>query len=120
MTRRANPLPLLALLTTLATLPAAAADPPAGPRLLANLPGPAGTAAPFSRDGKRLLTAGGDEARVWDAEEYKPVTEPLKHGSAIRSAAFSPDGARLVTAADDGAARIWDARTGNLVLSVDR
>ena len=69
MTRRlVTPIPFLALLIALATVPAPAADPPAGPRLLAKLPGPAGTAAAFSRDGKLLLTAGGDEARVWDAE----------------------------------------------------
>ena len=65
--RFTSPIQVLALLIALATVPAAAADPPGGPRPLAKLPGPAGTAAAFSRDGKRLLTAGGDEARVWDA-----------------------------------------------------
>jgi hypothetical protein len=52
----------------LAPPPASAADAPVdGPRPLAKLAGPAGTAVAFSRDGKFILTAGGDSARVWDA-----------------------------------------------------
>lgn len=33
-----------------------------------------------------------------------------------RSARFSPDGRRVITANDDGAARIWDAATGTLLV----
>src|SRR5688500_8357349 len=98
MTRRSViSLPFLALLTALATVPAAAADPPGGARLIAKLPGRAGTDVAFSRDGKRLLAAGGDEARVWNAETYEPVTDPLKHkdGATLRLAALSPDGDRV-------------------------
>jgi WD40 repeat protein len=107
---------LLLLARCLAPAPAAAADaPPAdGPRPLAKLAGPAGTAVAFSRDGKLILTAGDDEARVWDARTYEPVTKPLKHGDGrvILLAALSPDGTRLVTAAGDEAA-IWDSKTGD-------
>jgi WD40 repeat protein len=33
----------------------------------------------------------------------------------VWSVAFSPDGATVVTASSDGTARIWDARTGELL-----
>jgi WD40 repeat protein len=77
-----------------------AADAPAdAPRPLAKLAGPAGTAVEFSRDGKFILTAGGDEARVWDAATFEPVTEPLTHGrgNVVLSAAVAPDGRFVLT-----------------------
>jgi WD40 repeat protein len=37
----------------------------------------------------------------------------LRHEKLANSAAFSPDGQRVVTASADGAARLWDTRTGN-------
>ena len=109
MTRRfISLLPFLTQVVALATVPAAAADPPGGVRLLAKLPGPAGTAAAFSRDGKLLITAGGDEARVWDAETFKPVTGPLKHedGKMLLLARLSADGDFAMTASG-GEARVW-------------
>jgi WD40 repeat protein len=90
---------------------AAAADaPPAGgARPVAKLAGPAGTAVAFSRDGKLLLTAGGGEARVWDAATYEPRTPPLNHRRALSSAALSASGKCAVTSAG-GEAVVWDAR----------
>ena len=40
------------------------------------------------------------------------------HEGAVNSAAFSPDGTFLLTAGADGSARVWDVRTGALVLSM--
>ena len=37
------------------------------------------------------------------------------HGDVVNSVSFSPDGALVVTASRDHDARIWDARTGDLV-----
>jgi WD40 repeat protein len=99
----------LALLLTLAPLVARADD----GQLLAKLAGPSGTDVQFSRDGKFILAAGGNEARVWDAETFKPVTGPLKHGPGekVVRAAFSSDGRRVLTAAG-GKSRLWDRATG--------
>ena len=71
------------------------------------------TVAPFSPDGKRIVTAyDGRTARLWDGETGKPIGEPLNHGS-VRNAAFSPDGKRVVTVSPDAqTARLWDGETG--------
>jgi WD40 repeat protein len=45
------------------------------------------TAASFSPDGTRVVTASWDNtARVWDATTGKPVTAPLEHLAAVRCA----------------------------------
>jgi WD40 repeat protein/serine/threonine protein kinase len=70
----------------------------------------------FSQDGKRLVTASGDDtARVWDAVTGQPVTPPLKHNDKVNHAEFSPDGKWVITASDDETARVWDAATGDPV-----
>jgi WD40 repeat protein len=73
--------------------------------------GGAVTAASFSPDGKRLVTASGEAARLWDAATGQPLGSPLACGKPVVTASFSPDGKRLVTAAGD-AAQLWDAATG--------
>jgi WD40 repeat protein/serine/threonine protein kinase/Flp pilus assembly protein TadD len=79
-------------------------------------PGGAFIEASFSRDGRRLVTAGPQgKAQVWDAATGEPVTPLLDHGSWISNAAFSPDGRLLVTTGQDGTARVWDVGTGKHV-----
>ena len=93
--------------------PAPPAPPVAtGGRFLGRLAGAGGTAVQFSPDGARLLTAGGNEARVWDAATLKPVAGPLRHAARVQAAAFSPDGRAVLTGSADGTARVWDAATG--------
>ena len=41
------------------------------------------------------------------------------HSAPIRSAVFSADGTRVLTAGDDTVARIWDAWTGRLLLTLE-
>ena len=67
--------------------------------------------AAFSPDGKRIITASRDTARLWDAETGKQVGE-LKGDGPLDNAAFSPDGKRIITR-DSGAARLWDAETSD-------
>ncbi len=70
--------------------------------------------AVFSADGKRVLTADDQTARMWDAGSGQ-VLLTMNHsgGDTLRQAVFSVDGARIITAGSG--VRIWDAATGEPV-----
>jgi WD40 repeat protein len=75
--------------------------------------------AAFSPDGKRVITASGDQtARVWDAATGKTLASLQGHTHRVFDAAFSPDGTRVVTASWDHTARVWDAATGKTLASL--
>jgi WD40 repeat protein len=73
----------------------------------------------FSPDGTRLLTAGGSfleagstngEARVWDAEDGRPLSDWHRCTHGYTDAAFAPDGLWAAVACDDGTVSVWRAR----------
>jgi hypothetical protein len=68
------------------------------------------TAAAFSPDGGRILTASDDRtARVWDMYGLRPVATALDgHAFNVRAAAIGADGSHVVTLHADGTLRIWD------------
>jgi len=87
-------------------------------RLAASLRGHTGPLSDveFSADGKRIVTAAGDNtARIWDARTGAQLAVLAGHTQRLWAASFSPDGARVVTASNDGTARLWDAATGKLI-----
>jgi WD40 repeat protein len=66
------------------------------------------TAASFSPDGTRIVTASLDHSvRIWDAQSGRPIGQPFHHDDRVMSASFSLGGTRIVTASGN-AARIWD------------
>ena len=69
--------------------------------------------AVFSADGKRVLTADDQGARMWDAASGQLLLTVNPRGGAVRQAVFSPDGSRIITAGVG--VRIWDAATGESV-----
>ena len=73
--------------------------------------------AAFSPDGLRAVTTG-DVGRVWDLQTKQVIVE-LNANSSITSVGYSPDGTRIVTTSPDKMARIWDAASGRLLLTLN-
>lgn len=69
-------------------------------------------AAALSPDGRSVVVAAQDSARVWDLRSGRPLTPPIRGVSPMTFVAYSPDGARLATTSLDGSVRVWDAVTG--------
>jgi WD40 repeat protein/serine/threonine protein kinase len=65
----------------------------------------------FSPDGLLLLTAGGDEAILWNLKTGQSGMRFARQGS-VASAQFSRDGRWIATGSWDTTAKIWDAETG--------
>lgn len=78
------------------------------------------TAAVFSPDGARVLTASeGWDAKVWDVRTGALVAELKSRHMALKSGAFSPDGKRVITAGESGNAVIWLADSGSELVAID-
>jgi WD40 repeat protein len=104
------------------------------PREVGQLVGETGGMLVFSLDGSKILTANGSEntsnsmtcAQLWDAKTFEPLNGVLEHAG-LRRAQFDAAGDKVLTVGcvDDGApkwnvisgqAKLWDARTGKLLL----
>ena len=73
--------------------------------------------ARFSRDARRVVTAGEGVAQIWDVANGLPSSPAvvLAHRAYIQDAAFSPRGDRVATAGADGAVKIWSLPGGKLL-----
>ena len=82
----------------------------------------------FSPSGTRLATASADRtAKVWDAATGQELLTLRGHAadtftyvdifSGVTDAAFSPDEKRVATVGMDGTLRVWDALTGDELLT---
>ena len=80
------------------------------------------TSARFSRDGRRVATTAehGHTVVLRDARSGRRLVSLDGHRGAISSVDFDPAGARVVTASVDRTARVWDAATGKLLVSLAR
>ena len=69
--------------------------------------------AVFSSDGKRIVSASGDNTlRIWNAITGEQIGEPLiGHKGGVRSVVFSPDGSLIASSSEDNSIRIWDSNT---------
>ena len=72
--------------------------------------------AVFSPEGDRvLLLCEKGRLSIWDSQTWTPLSELEGHSNDVRQATFSRNGTKIVTASADGSARIWDARSGQLI-----
>jgi dipeptidyl aminopeptidase/acylaminoacyl peptidase len=85
------------------------------------------TKALFSPDGKCLATGGGDGCvRLWSIPKFEEILRLDQHSERldrfvvnfITGLAFSPDGKSIVSASCDGKVIIWEAKTGQLVRTI--
>jgi len=76
-------------------------------------PSALGTNVVVSPDGKRLATGSASEIKIFNAENGHELLS-LNGGRAV---AFSPDGKRLASASRNSAVKVWDAQTGEELLS---
>jgi WD40 repeat protein/tetratricopeptide (TPR) repeat protein len=68
--------------------------------------------AAFSPDGRRLVTGGSADARIWDIATGKSHDRAVPLPGRALAVAFSPDGRLLATLSGrEGVARVWDAQT---------
>lgn len=74
--------------------------------------------ADFTADGQSLLTVGGSEARLWNAETLDSEMSFSPPG-AVAGGDFSPNGDQIITGSWDNSARIWDAQSGKALLKLE-
>ncbi len=86
--------------------------------------------AVFSSDGRLILTAGADHVvEIWKIPDEFPVDDPTKfaqrvgklvgHADAVESAVFSADDELIATAGHDKQAKVWVAKTGQLIATFE-
>jgi WD40 repeat protein/DNA-binding SARP family transcriptional activator/type II secretory pathway predicted ATPase ExeA len=83
-------------------------------RIIMTVPG-VGGALSWSSDGSVFVTEGPEDSGVIDIRDATTgasVRSWHGHDVDVNDVEFSPDGAMLATAGDDGAARVWDVRSG--------
>jgi WD40 repeat protein/serine/threonine protein kinase len=66
----------------------------------------------FSRDGRMLASAGGDQSiRRWETTTWTQAAEPLRgNGDEVHAVAVSPDGKWLASGSKDGMVMLWDTQ----------
>ncbi|CRI67820.1 putative Mitogen-activated protein kinase kinase kinase [Thiocapsa sp. KS1] len=86
--------------------------------------GPFITDAVFSPDGTRVATVGADKsARLYDTQTGRQLAVFLGYGDFVDAMPVAVDigrdNALVLTGTADGAARVWDARTGTLLYELE-
>ena len=74
----------------------------------------------FAPDGKRFVVATGAGIWIYDAQTYREITLLAGHTGVVRAVAFSADGKTLASGDADGAIKLWNLETGDVITLVER
>ncbi|MBL0183033.1 MAG: caspase family protein [Chitinophagaceae bacterium] len=74
--------------------------------------------ARFSGDGRKIITASGNQVKIWESATGRLINELKGHTAQVNDAQFSPDGKKIVTASADHTAKIWDAVSGKYLVEL--
>ena len=70
----------------------------------------------FAVDGSKIASGSDDRTlRFWDAVQWVPLREPIRHESAVVTTEFSSDGLKISSVSSDGIARQRDVRTSKRI-----
>ena len=73
----------------------------------------------FSRDGSRLLSAGGDALiKVWDTAKAAPIAVLEGHTSQVLAAAFNTNATQVVSGGTDRQLKVWDIATREKIVTL--
>ena len=77
--------------------------------------------AVWSPDGRQVLTTDDNSGvlYMWDSQSGEQLFILQGHTDFVNSARWSPDGTLILTASDDTTARIWDAKSGALLTTLE-
>ena len=79
-----------------------------------SIPVPRFRIAALSRDGRQLVTSGGESVKLWDTATGSEQLTLAEHAD-VRALAFSPDGKRLATGDELRTVLVWDLETGRRI-----
>jgi WD40 repeat protein/predicted Ser/Thr protein kinase len=73
----------------------------------------------WSRDGRRIASAGDDRSvNIWDATSGSLLHRLEGHTDVVQALAWTRDGTRIASAGRDDAIRVWNAEAGQLLYGV--
>jgi len=73
----------------------------------------------FSRDGARLVSAGGDQlVKVWNATNRQEIAALEGHTAQVLGAAFNTNATRITSVGADRQVKVWDIATREKIISL--